>query len=137
MIGNAFILAVRAIRRNLLRSALTVLGIVIGVAAVITMVTIGKSATARVTSDISQLGANLLIVRPGQRVGMQRTEAPPFKLAVADAVARDVNTVTSVATTASRPLSVVADNRSWLTSIYGIDNRYFSVGCMGAIASGA
>ena len=128
MIGNAFVLAVRAIRRNLLRSSLTVLGIVIGVAAVITMVTIGKGATARVTSDISQLGANLLIVRPGQRVGMQRTEAPQFKLADAEAVARDVNTVTTVAPTASRALAVVAGNRSWLTSIYGIDNRYFSVG---------
>ena len=128
MIGNAFVLAVRAIRRNLLRSSLTVLGIVIGVAAVITMVTIGKGATARVTSDIAQLGANLLIVRPGQRVGMQRTEAPPFKLADAEAVARDVNTVTTVAPTASRALAVVAGNRSWLTSIYGIDNRYFGVG---------
>ena len=128
MIGNALVLAVRAIRRNLLRSSLTVLGIVIGVAAVITMVTIGKGATARVTSDISQLGANLLIVRPGQRVGMQRTEAPQFKLADAEAVARDVNTVTTVAPTASRAMSVVAGNRSWLTSVYGIDNRYFSVG---------
>ena len=128
MIGNAFVLAGRAIRRNLLRSSLTVLGIVIGVAAVITMVTIGKGATARVTSDISQLGANLLIVRPGQRVGMQRTEAPQFKLADAEAVARDVNTVTTVAPTASRALAVVAGNQSWLTSIYGIDNRYFSVG---------
>ena len=128
MIGNAFVLAVRAIRRNLLRSSLTVLGIVIGVAAVITMVTIGKGATARVTADISQLGANLLIVRPGQRVGMQRTEAPQFKLADAEAVARDVNTVTTVAPTASRALAVVASNQSWLTSIYGIDNRYFSVG---------
>ncbi len=128
MIGNALVLAVRAIRRNLLRSSLTVLGIVIGVAAVITMVTIGKGATARVTSDIAQLGANLLIVRPGQRVGMQRTEAPQFKLADAEAVARDVNTVTTVAPTASRALAVVAGNQSWLTSIYGVDNRYFSVG---------
>ncbi|MBK8958682.1 MAG: ABC transporter permease [Proteobacteria bacterium] len=128
MIWNAFILAVRAIRRNLLRSSLTVLGIVIGVAAVITMVTIGKGATARVTQDISQLGANLLIVRPGQRVGMQRTEAPNFKLADAEAVAREVNSVTTVAPTASRALAVVAGNNSWLSSIYGVDNRYFEVG---------
>ena len=128
MIWNAFILAVRAIRRNLLRSSLTVLGIVIGVAAVITMVTIGTGATARVTQDIAQLGANLLIVRPGQRVGMQRTEAPQFKIADADAVAREVNSVTTVAPTASRALAVVAGNQSWLSSIYGVDNRYFEVG---------
>ena len=108
MIGNAFVLAVRAIRRNLLRSSLTVLGIVIGVAAVITMVTIGKGATARVTSDISQLGANLLIVRPGQRVGMQRTEAPQFRLADAEAIGRELNSVAAVAPNASRPLAVVA-----------------------------
>ncbi len=135
MIWNAFILAVRAIRRNLLRSSLTVLGIVIGVAAVITMVTIGKGATVKVTQDISQLGANLLIVRPGQRVGMQRTEAPQFKLADAEAVAREVNTVTTVAPTASRALAVVAGNESWLSSIYGVDNRYFEVGNW-TIASG-
>ena len=128
MILNALVLAVRAIRRNLLRSSLTVLGIVIGVAAVITMVTIGKGATARVTADISSLGANLLILRPGQRVGMSRTEAPQFKLADAEAIAREVHSVTTVAPTASRAMSVVSGNQSWLTSIYGIDNRYFGVG---------
>ena len=128
MIGNALLLAVRAIRRNLLRSSLTVLGIVIGVAAVITMVTIGKGATARVTSDISSLGANLLIVRPGQRVGMQRTEAPAFRLADAEAIGRELTTVAVVSPNASRPLSVIAGNESWLTSIYGVDNRYFVVG---------
>ncbi len=129
MIGNAIVLALRAIRRNLLRSSLTVLGIVIGVAAVITMVTIGNGATAKVTADISRLGANLLIVRPGQRVGMQRTEAPNFRIDDAEAIARELSTVvTAVAPNASRPLSVVAGNEAWLTSIYGIDDRYFVVG---------
>ena len=128
MIGNALLLAVRAIRRNLLRSSLTVLGIVIGVAAVITMVTVGKGATARVTADISRLGANLLIVRPGQRVGMQRTEAAQFRLDDAEAIARELNSVALIAPNASRPLAVVAGNQSWLTSIYGTDNRYLEVG---------
>ena len=105
MIGNAVLLATRAIRRNLLRSSLTVLGIVIGVAAVITMVTIGKGATAKVTADIARLGANLLIVRPGQRVGMQRTEAPAFRLADAEALARELTTVSVVSPNASRPLT--------------------------------
>jgi putative ABC transport system permease protein len=66
MIWQAILLALRAIRRNVLRSSLTILGIVIGVAAVITMVTLGDGATAQVTADISKLGSNMLQVRPGQ-----------------------------------------------------------------------
>jgi len=128
VIGNACVLAVRAIRRNLLRSSLTVLGVVIGVAAVITMVTIGQGATARVTADIARLGANLLIVRPGQRVGMQRTEAAQFRLADAEAIARELSSVAKVAPSASRPLATIAGNQSWLTTVYGIDNRYLEIG---------
>src|SRR5690625_3698632 len=69
MWGNAFLLAVRAIRRNLLRSFLTVLGIVIGVGAVVTMVTLGNGATQMVSESISSLGSNLLVLRPTQRLG--------------------------------------------------------------------
>ena len=65
MLLNALLLALRAIRRNLMRSFLTVLGIVIGVAAVITMVTLGNGATRMVSDQISSLGSNLLILRPG------------------------------------------------------------------------
>ena len=66
MLRETILLAFREIRRNLMRSSLTILGIVIGVAAVITMVTLGRGATAQVTSDITKLGTNLLQVRPGQ-----------------------------------------------------------------------
>jgi ABC-type lipoprotein release transport system permease subunit len=66
---NTLLLALRSIRRNLLRSFLTILGIVIGVSAVITMVTVGNGATAAVQNQISGLGTNLLQVRPGQRMG--------------------------------------------------------------------
>ena len=69
MWGNTLLLALREIRRNLLRSFLTILGIVIGVAAVITMVTVGNGATRAVSDQISSLGSNLLMVRPGQRLG--------------------------------------------------------------------
>ncbi|HEY3460609.1 MAG TPA: ABC transporter permease, partial [Casimicrobiaceae bacterium] len=64
----AFLLSLREIQRNLMRSFLTILGIVIGVAAVITMVTLGNGATQAVSDQISSLGSNLLIVRPGQRM---------------------------------------------------------------------
>ena len=68
MLWNALLLALREIRRNLLRSALTMLGIVIGVASVIIMVNLGSGATLQVTQQISSLGSNMLMVRAGQRV---------------------------------------------------------------------
>lgn len=69
MIGNALLLALRQIFRNPLRSMLTVLGIVIGVAAVITMVTVGNGATQQVRDQIASLGSDTLMIRPGQRMG--------------------------------------------------------------------
>ena len=69
MLRNTVLLALRSIRRNLLRSFLTILGIVIGVSAVITMVTLGKGATQAVQTQIASLGSKLLMVRPGQRQG--------------------------------------------------------------------
>lgn len=72
---STFLLALREIRRNLMRSFLTVLGIVIGVAAVVTMVTLGNGATRAVSDQISSLGSNLLMIRPGQRLGPGRESA--------------------------------------------------------------
>ena len=69
MLGPTLVLALREIRRHLLRSFLTVLGIVIGVAAVVTMVTLGNGATAAVREQISGLGVNILQIRPGQGFG--------------------------------------------------------------------
>ena len=90
MLLNALFLALRSIRRNLLRSFLTVLGIVIGVSAVITMVTLGHGATQAVQMQISSLGTNLLMVRPGQRQGPGGPGgaggAPSFNEADADAI---------------------------------------------------
>ena len=83
MLWNTVLLALRAIRRNLVRSMLTVLGIVIGVAAVVTMVTLGNGATRSVSEQIASLGSNLLMVMPGQRLGPGRSSAgaPAFKVA--------------------------------------------------------
>jgi putative ABC transport system permease protein len=68
MLFSVFMLALRSVQRNLLRSFLTVLGIVIGVSAVVTMVTLGNGATRSIQSQITSLGTNLLMVSPGQRV---------------------------------------------------------------------
>ncbi|RUW38823.1 ABC transporter permease, partial [Mesorhizobium sp. M8A.F.Ca.ET.021.01.1.1] len=67
MIWETVRLSLRSIRRNVLRSFLTLLGIVIGVAAVIAMLTIGSGTTQKVKADISKLGSNLLVVRAGRR----------------------------------------------------------------------
>jgi hypothetical protein len=80
MVWNALVLALRALRRNLMRSTLTMLGIVIGIAAVITMVNLGAGATAQVTAQIASLGSNLLTVLPGQMVGPGQAATPQISI---------------------------------------------------------
>ena len=131
MIGlNTIGLALRAIRRNLLRSMLTTLGIVIGVAAVVTMVTVGKGATRAVQAQIASLGSNLLMVRPGQRMGPGTggAGAPAFKLADVQAVATQIGGVAAVAPEVRAAATAVVDNRNWATTVTGSSNDYFGVG---------
>ena len=128
MFWNIFLLALRAIRRNVLRSTLTMLGIVIGVAAVITMVNLGSGATIQVSNQISSLGSNLLIVRPGQRLGPgNRSPASPFTVKDAEAIAREIPTVEAVSSSASKGMTVVYGNENWSTNVTGTDNHYFFV----------
>ena len=117
----------RSIRRNLLRSFLTILGIVIGVSAVITMVTVGNGATMAVQAQISSLGTNLLMVRPGQRLGpgMGGTSAPAFKESDAEAVATQLGGILAVAPEARSSATVVANGRNWTTSVTGSTNSWF------------
>jgi putative ABC transport system permease protein len=112
MFWNAIILALREIKRNVLRSFLTILGIVIGVSAVITMVTLGAGATAQVTQQISSLGSNLLMISPGRRMGPGSMGATPamFKMEDAEAIARDISSVKAVAPVASQSTTAVFGN---------------------------
>jgi len=120
MLGPMLRLALQAIRRNALRSTLTVLGIVIGVAAVIILVTLGAGATARVTSDIRKLGTNVLMVRPGQSFyGGARGESRPFDVADAQAIAREIPGVAAAAPVINRPMQVIAGARNRATAITG------------------
>lgn len=129
MIWNALLLAMREIRRNIMRSFLTILGIVIGVAAVIIMVTIGGGATAQVTEQISSLGSNLLMVSPGQRLGMgQRSAAAAFEMDDVQAIAREINSIAAVAPSSYQGATVVFGNENWSTNITGTTNQYFKVG---------
>jgi putative ABC transport system permease protein len=129
MIWNALLLAIREIRRNVMRSFLTVLGIVIGVAAVIIMVTIGGGATVQVTEQIASLGSNLLMITPGQRMGMgQRSAAAAFDKDDVEAISRDINSIVVVAPSSSQGATVVSGNENWSTNITGTTNQYFKAG---------
>jgi putative ABC transport system permease protein len=130
MIWETILLAFRSIRRNVLRSSLTILGIVIGVAAVITMVTLGDGATAQVTADISSLGSNMLHIRPGQGFrgpGGTRSTADMFEVDDAEAVSQEIFGLEAVAPTASRSQQAIYGNKNWSTSIMGTTNAYFQV----------
>ena len=130
MIGNTLLLAVREIRRNLLRSFLTILGIVIGVSAVITMVTLGRGATQAVQAQIASLGTNLLQIRPGQRMGPGGggSGAPAFREADLDAIATQIAGVAAVAPEARSSVTVVAGARNWSTSVTGTTNAWLRTG---------
>ena len=128
MIGNALLLALRELRRNIMRSILTMLGIIIGVAAVIILVTLGSGATRSVTQQIASLGSNLLMVSPGKRMGPgQSSGAAPFKLADAEAIERDVPNLAAVAPVASRSTTAIYANDNWNTGVTGTTDQYFTL----------
>ncbi|MBN2369118.1 MAG: ABC transporter permease [Vicinamibacteria bacterium] len=127
MLWNSVLLAVRAIRRNVLRSFLTILGVVIGVASVIVMVTLGDGATQSVKDQMQSLGANLLMVRPGMRMGPGRDAAlsPNFKMADIEALAEQIGSVKAVVPTASAMVTVVYQAKNWQTTVTGSSAAYF------------
>ena len=130
MLWETCLLAQREIRRNVLRSTLTVLGIVIGVAAVITMVTLGSGATAKVTSDIGKLGSNMLFIDRGQGFhgpGGARSNAPAFDMADVLAVENNIPGLKAVAPTASKGVQVIYGNENQTTSAIGTANGFITV----------
>ncbi len=124
MIGNALLLALRQIFRNPLRSMLTVLGIVIGVAAVITMVTVGNGATQQVRDQIASLGSDTLMIRPGQKNGSRPIHrSSVFKEADAEAISQQIAGIHAVAPSRSNSTVVVANGKNWLTTVVGLPIR--------------
>ncbi len=121
-------LAIQAIFRNLLRSFLTVLGVVIGVAAVIAMVTVGQGSTDQVTSDVAKLGTNLLMVRPGQAVrGPQSAgagTATAFSLEDVSTIQAQIPGVRASAPANTRAITAIFGNENHATSVIGTDSRY-------------
>ena len=123
---NALLIALREIRRNLTRSFLTVIGIVIGVAAVITMVTLGRGATETVKQNISKMGNNLLVMRPGQGWG-GGGGSPMFSLQDVHAIRDQVAGIASVAPFVSNNAQMVYQEESRTYDVQGTTPNYFSI----------
>jgi ABC-type antimicrobial peptide transport system permease subunit len=121
----------RALTTNTLRSLLTMLGIIIGVAAVITMIAIGTGAQQRVEEQIKALGSNILLVLPGAqtsqgvRLGAQTGQG--ISEDDAKAIMLEVPEVQSAAPTLRTGVQVVAANANWATTVFGTTPEYFDV----------
>ena len=130
MVLNALLIAIKEIKRNILRSILTILGIVIGVASVIAMVMIGDGTTANVTANIEKLGSNMLNVRVGQeKRGAPRDDnsAKPFKIEDITAIKNEVANLKGVTAENSSMANVVFGNKSNSSLIVGTTNDYFII----------
>ena len=130
MLYEAFRLALRSVFRNTLRSFLTMLGVVIGVASVIAMVTVGQGSTAQVQSDVAALGANLLMIRPGapgRGPGGGSSDAPPLTVQDLNAVLRDIPQIVAATPSVTRSQSVVFGDVLHVVQVTGTDNAYFAI----------
>jgi len=121
MYGTIFMLALKEIRRHLMRSFLTTLGIIIGVAAVITMVTLGKGATADIEEQISSLGSNVLIIFPIQD---EQNVWRPFEAEDIVAVREQVAGVKAVAGSVNKDVTAVFNGQDWSTRVEGVSNEF-------------
>jgi len=128
MLIDAILMALAEIRRNLGRSLLTALGVVIGVAAVIGTLTLGDSATAKVQSDVAALGNNMLILAPGNmRRGPVASSAKPFELSDVTAVQREIRGLAAVAPMGQRSELAVFANKNHTVQVNGSTNTFFQV----------
>lgn len=128
MIGNILLLSMREIRRNVLRSILTTLGIVIGVAAVIVVVTLGAGTKAQVQTEISKLGSTMLTVFPGQRRRSGAAQsAPPFEIEDVNALRRETVMLSSVAPMSIQRQMVVYGNGNRRPQVVGTDREFVNV----------
>jgi putative ABC transport system permease protein len=125
------LIALRALRRNKMRSVLTALGIIIGVASVVAMVAVGNGAQANITKQVSALGQNLLSVFAGSRraggVNSGLGSASAITLEDADIIAREVPDVVAVSPEVSASAQAIANGRNWSTTIVGESQDYLKI----------
>ncbi len=120
--------ALKALNRNKMRSFLTALGIIIGVGAVIAMVSIGQGAKLEVEQRFESMGTNLLFVYPGSRSYMGRHGGggsyTNLKEADAQAILENCDAVQYISPNVNGRAQVVYQNKNWNTSIYGVGDKY-------------
>lgn len=128
---STFKIALRSLKVNKMRSILTSLGIIIGVSAVIIMLSVGEGAKGKITKDISSMGSNLLMVMSGSStsggVRMGGGTQPTLKMKDAESILKNCHSVLDVAPVVSGVEQVVFANQNWSTSVYGITPSYMSV----------
>jgi len=129
--SSTFKIALRSLRVNKMRSILTSLGIIIGVAAVIIMLSVGEGAKQKISKDIESIGSNLLMVMSGSTtaggVRMGGGTQPTLKLKDAEAILENCPSVEQVAPIVSEIKQLVFSNQNWSTSVFGITPGYFIV----------
>ncbi len=122
-IPSTFKISIRALRVNKMRSSLTMLGIIIGVGAVIAMVAVGAGASQKIAAQISSMGSNLLIILPGSTssggVRMGAGSQPTLSLADADAIVKECPSVADVAPTLGGVAQIVTGHMNWSTGVNG------------------
>jgi len=130
-LSSAWKIAYRSLRANRMRSLLTMLGMVIGVAAVIAMVAIGAGANERIAAQISSIGSNLLLVLPGSTTagGLRSGFGSASTLTMADAraIGRELPAVRLAAPSVRSTSPVVYGNQNWSTLIQGVTPEYFEI----------
>lgn len=132
MLRESFIIAFQALVSNKMRSVLTMLGIIIGVGAVIAMVSIGMGVRDQVQSSISSLGSNMLIVTPGSSsssggIRSGAGSAITLKFEDANAIRENIKQIDYVSPTVSRSYQIVAGNQNWNTSVQGVTPEYMAI----------
>lgn len=129
--SSTFKIALRSLKVNKMRSILTSLGIIIGVSAVIIMLSVGEGAKSKISKDIASIGSNLLMVLSGSTtaggVRMGGGTQPTLKLQDADAILRECPSVLEVAPVVSEVKQIVFANQNWSTAVYGVTPGYFKV----------
>lgn len=128
---NSIKIALNALKRNKFRAFLTMLGIIIGVASVIVMLAIGQGSKKSIQDQMSGMGTNLIFAMPGSEqkggVRMGNSDAQSMKLSDIDAIIKNCPAISDVSPEVRSSGQAVVGNQNWPTSIYGVNNQYFSI----------
>jgi len=126
MLGTSLLLALKEIRRHKTRSFLTTLGIIIGVASVVTMVSLGNGATQSVQDQVSSLGTNMLVIRPSRGFGRGGGSTPTlFELDDVEAIQTQIAGIRAIAPQTSAQATAIFEAQNWSTTVTGTTNEYF------------